>query len=59
MTMIQFKLTFADENGIYSHEEHIEGERGHLLAYLQGYLKSSNYMLMRIEGMGTVVELSE
>lgn len=47
MTMIRFKLTFADENGLLHHEE-IEGEQGFCFAWLQGYLSGGNYMLMKI-----------
>lgn len=51
MTMIRFKLTFADENGLLHHEEVIEGKQEFCFAWLQGYLSASNYMLMKIEGM--------
>jgi len=51
MKMIEFKLTFADENGHLHHEQVLQGESENCFAWLQGYLSASNYMLMKIEGM--------
>ena len=59
MTMIEFKLTFADENGHLHHEQVLHGESEKCFAWLQGYLSGSNYMLMKIEGMEIVKELDE
>ena len=59
MTMIEFKLTFADENGHLHHEQVLQGEKQFIFAWLQGYLSGSKYMLMTIEGMDIVKELDE
>lgn len=47
--ILEFELQFADGNGNYAFTEHLRGEREHLLSYLQGVLKMTDFALMRIK----------
>lgn len=50
--MMKFRLGFNGQDGSWSHDEMITGEYQHVFAWLQGYLKASNYALREIEVMG-------
>lgn len=45
---MKFRLGFM-HNGAWSHDEIVSGEYKHVFAWLQGYLKASNYSLSEIE----------
>ena len=46
---MKFRLGFNGQDGTWSHDEIISGEYQHVFAWLQGYLKASNYSLRDIE----------
>lgn len=47
-----FRLAFNGEDGSWSHDEIIIADQyQHVFAWLQGYLKASNYALRKIEVM--------
>ena len=46
---MKFRLGFMHNDGTWSHDEMISGEYQHVFAWLQGYLKASNYSLREIE----------